>query len=117
MPRHGDIRISASVWSIVAIAALATIRNTDSAPVGAGSFPEFKLAVASGAPTIELTAPGIVFDHQLIVQHAGAPLLIQSLIGTTLSGGKKTRLFLLQNGSKLRGVNYKQVKFLCRQVF
>ena len=93
-----------SVWSIVA--ALATIRNTDSALVGAGSFTELNLAVASGAPIIELTSPAITFDHQLTVRHAGAPLLIQSLIGTTLSGGQKTRLFLLQNGSmlSLRGV-------------
>ena len=93
-----------SVWSIVA--ALATIRNTDSALVGAGSFTELNLAVASGAPIIELTAPAIAFGHQLTVRHAGAPLLIQSLIGTTLSGEKKTRLFLLQNGSmlSLRGV-------------
>ena len=107
MSRHGDAhRISMSALSIVAIAALATIRNTDSAPVGAGSFTELNLAVASGAPTIELTVPAIVVDHQLTVRHEGARLLIQSQIGATLSGGKKTRLFLLQNGSmlSLRGV-------------
>ena len=75
--------------------------------MGACSFPELNLTVVvSGAPTTKLISLDIAFDHQLTVRHAGAPLLTQSLIGTTLSGEKRTRLFLLLNGSKLslRGV-------------
>ena len=62
--------------SIVAIAALATIRNANSAPMGAYSSPELNLTVVvPGAPTIKLISLDIAFDHQLTVRHAGAPSL------------------------------------------
>ena len=91
--------------ALLVVAALATMRITDSEPVGVGSFSELSLAVASGARAIEIAPPEIVFDHSLEVRTA---LLIKSAaIGATLSGGDRTRLFFLQNGSKLslHGVN------------
>ena len=89
---------------LVAITAFVTICNTDSAPVGVSSFIELDLAVASGAPAIEITASEIVFENELYVRHA--EMLIESTIGATLSGGHQTRLFFLENGTKLslRGV-------------
>ena len=93
--------------TLVAAAALATVCNAGSAPVvHVGSFPELQMAVSSGAPAIEITARKIVFDQQLYVPSAETALLIESTIDATLSGGDETRLFFLQNGSKLslRGV-------------
>ena len=85
---------------LLAVAAL-TVMHADSIPVG--SFQELNLAIGSVVKAIEITAPEIVFDHQLQVWHAK----IESTIGATMSGGYHTRLFFLQNGSKLslRGVN------------
>ena len=95
------------------LAALATTRNT--VAVSVGSFSELKLSVGSGTRAIEITAPEILFDHQLEVRHTGTVLQIASGIGATLSGGHQgrlffrhqTRLFFLHNGSKLslRGVD------------
>ena len=89
---------------LVAITAFVTICSTDSTPVGVGSFTGLDLAVASGVPAIEITASEIVFENELYVRHA--EMLIESTIGATLSGGHQTRLFFLENGTKLslRGV-------------
>ena len=89
-------------WALVVT--LATMGNAHRIHVD--SFTELNLAVASGAPIIEIIAQEIVFDHQLTVQVLRAPLLIESSIGATLSGGDQTRLFVLQNGTSLslRGV-------------
>ena len=92
-------------WGILAVVALATMHDTDSAPVSVGSFSELNLAVSSGVRAIEIAAPKIMFDHQLLIENTA--LLIESTVGATLSGGNQTRLFFLQNGSKLslRGVD------------
>ena len=92
---------------LLAVAALAAMYTAHSAPVEVGSFSELNLAVGSGARAIEITAPEIVFDHQLEVRRSRTALLIESTIGATLSGGHQTRLFFLNNGSKLslRGVD------------
>ena len=90
---------------LLAIVALAMIHDADSAPVGVGSFSELNLAVISGVRAIEIAAPKIMFDHQLLIENTA--LLIESTIDATLSDGNRTRLFDLQNGSKLilRGVD------------
>ena len=49
-----------------------------------GSFSELELSVGSGARAIEITAPKVMFDHQLEVRHTGTPLHIASGIGATL---------------------------------
>ena len=87
--------------ALAVVAAFASMYNTDGAP--AENFIALNAAVSSGVATIETTAPEIVFHHQIYVRDV---TLIESSIGTTLSGAHKTRLFLLQNGSKLslRGV-------------
>ena len=106
-PQH---TIPARVMSVgrvlVAVAALAAAHNIGGVPVGVVSFTELRLAVESGTPSIEITVPEIVFDHQLVVLHEKTALTIESTIGATLSGGHKTRLFILQSGSKLslRGI-------------
>jgi len=96
------------LWVLLAVG-LADIRNADSAPVDVGLFSELNLVVdSSGATeTVNITSPEIVFDHQLEVWRARTLLLIESRIGSTLSGGNQTRLFFLRNGTKLslRGVN------------
>ena len=84
---------------LVAITAFVTICSTDSAPVGVGSFIKLDMAVASGAPAIEITAPKIVFEYHLHVRHA--KMLIESAIGGTLPGRYQTSLFFLENGTKL----------------
>ena len=91
--------------ALLAVAALATMRNTDSEPVGVGSFSELSLAIASGARAIKIASPEIVFDHSLEVRTS--LLITSATIGNNLSGGNRTRLFFLQNGSKLSlcGVN------------
>ena len=102
MPRAGFSRAL-----LLAVAALAAMCGAVGTPVlGVGSFAELNLAVVSGARAVEITAREVVFDHQLEVWRARTPLLIKSSIGATLSGGYQTRLFFLQNGSKLslRGV-------------
>ena len=92
-------------WGLLAIVALATMHGADSKPVSVGSFSELNLAVRSGARAIEIAAPKITFDHQLLIENT--TLLIESTAGATLSGGNQMRLFFLQNGSKLslRGVD------------
>ena len=86
-------------WGLLAIVALAMMHDADSAPVSVASFSELNLAVSSGVRAIEIAAPKIMFDHQLLIENTA--LLIKSTLGTTLSGGNQTRLFFLQNGSKL----------------
>ena len=92
-------------WGLLAVVALATMHAADSAPVSVGSFSELNLAVSSGVRAIDIAAPNITFDHQLLIESTA--LLIESTVGATLSGGNQTRLIFLQNGSKLslRGVN------------
>ena len=84
---------------LLAIVALAMVHDADSALVSVGSFSELNLAVSSGVRAIEIAAPKIMFDHQLLIENTA--LLIESKVGATLSGGNQTRLFVLQNGSKL----------------
>ena len=92
-------------WGLLVVVALATMHAADSAPVSVGSFSELNLAVSSGVRAIEIAAPSIMFDHQLLIESTA--LLIESTVGATFSSGNQTRLFFLQNGSKLslRGVN------------
>ena len=73
--------------------------NSLSAPVSVGSFSELDLAVSSGARAIEVAAPTVVFDHQLLIENT--VLHIESMIDATLSGGYQTRLFFLRDGSQL----------------
>ena len=93
--------------ALLSVAALTTLCTTENAPVGVGSFPELLLAVGSGARAVEITNPEIVFDHQLEVWPSKTVFVIESTIGARLSGGNHTRLFFLQNRSKLslRGVD------------
>ena len=93
--------------ALLVVTALATMHYcAASAPLAVGSFSELDLAVGSGLSS-EITWPEILFDHQLEVRQARTALVIESTIGAILSGGYQTRLFFLQNGSKLslRGVD------------
>ena len=85
---------------LFAVVALAKMHAADSAPVSVGSFLELNLAVSSGVRAIEIAAPSIMFDHQLLIE--SKVLLIESTAGTTFSGGNQTRLFFLQNYEFIR---------------
>ena len=91
---------------LAAVAALATARNIGGLPVDVRSFIHLNQAVESGARSIEITVPEILFIHPLAVLQGKTVLHIESKIGATLSGGHRTRLFVLHRNStlSLRGV-------------